>query len=501
MLDICRSVFNDFNEQKIRYCSFKSNEHLLDGLCGNTDLDILIDRKDYERVKKIFFELRVIQFEPDKVGSYPNVVNWYGFDEETGKLIHFHIYFELMTGKGLVKEFQLPWGNLFLENAIIDESTGVCILSPPFEYVLLCTRSAIKRMADISIIVRKHFISRDIHVELEYLSKQITEETLRDALCQMYSWVFSNEHYEDFLNIMELDAIRYYHFVKTVRKFLRKNKRYSNAVALVRSLYNRTHRRICVKIKKITGFVLPIRKRCCNGGISFAFVGVDGSGKSTVSSIITDWLTKEFDIAEFYCGSGDGKKNWLSSLMLQLFGKRNTSKRKTDKDPKIEVTAKAETTKKHSFIKAFGASIAYIRILDDNIKNLRKSVQYKKNGIICIMDRYPQNVIPGFHDGAKLAKYKDIQDPIIDKYIKKESALLDQVSKYPYNIVFVMKVSAETSFNRKPEESLRSLQRKVATLDKVVFAAKNTIVINAEQPLENVVRLVKGIVWENLFLN
>lgn len=501
MLSICRIVFSNFNEQNIRYCSFKSNQHLLDGLCGDTDLDILIDLKDYEKVKVVFAKLQVIQFEPDKVGAYPNVVNWYGFDKETGKLIHFHIHFELMTGKGLVKEFQLPWGSLFLENSIIDESTGVRMVSPQFEYVLLCTRSAIKRMIDISIIVRKHSISKDILVELEYLSQRIDEDTLRDALRKMYSLEFSNEHYEEFRDIRDLEAKQYYRFVKIVRNFLRKNKRYSNVVALMRSLYNRTNRRICMKLTSITGRVLPIRKRCCNGGISFAFVGVDGSGKSTVSRIITEWLSKEFDIAKFYCGSGDGKKNWLSSLMLRLYGIRNIRKRKANGFETSKILVDSETGKKPSFFKAFGASIAYIRILKDNIKNLRKSICYKKNGIICIMDRYPQNSVPGFHDGAKLSQYLNMQNPIINRYIKKEAALLALVSEYPYDIVFVMRVCAATSFNRKPEESLESLQRKVDTIDKVIFAAKNTIVIDAEQPLEDVVRFVKGVVWEKLFLN
>ena len=117
------------------------------------------------------------------------------------------------------------------------------------------------------------------------------------------------------------------------------------------------------------------------------------------------------------------------------------------------------------------------------------------------MDRYPQNSVPGFHDGAKLAKYLDMQNPIINWYINKEAALLAQVSEYSYDIVFVMRVCAQTSFNRKPEESLESLQRKVDTLDKVVFSAKHTIVIDAEQPLDDVVLFVKGVIWERLFLN
>ncbi len=37
------NLFRQFDESQVRYSHFKSNEHLLDGLAGRTDLDLLID--------------------------------------------------------------------------------------------------------------------------------------------------------------------------------------------------------------------------------------------------------------------------------------------------------------------------------------------------------------------------------------------------------------------------------------------------------------------------
>ena len=74
--------------------------------------------------------------------------------------------------------------------------------------------------------------------------------------------------------------------------------------------------------------MLPLKKRYINRGLSIAFVGIDGSGKSTVSSYIEKWLSDEFDTKKFYAGSGDGKKNIISAVLLNTYKKKNEKNRK-----------------------------------------------------------------------------------------------------------------------------------------------------------------------------
>lgn len=496
MLSVSKKLFERLNEEKIRYCSFKSNEHLEEGLCGDTDLDVLVDLIDYNKVKSILSDLKFIELEPHGIGSYPNVVNWYGYDNKTGKMIHLHMHFELMTGKGLVKEYQFPWGQLFFEKSFCDGKNGVKQVLPQYEYILLCTRAAVKRMVDLSILIKKRTIARDIEVELEYLKKNTSEEDIKVAMEQMYSKEFCERNYECFANIKDLSPKQYYSLVKRIRKYTKHFRRMKSWWALLISLRNRTIRRICIYLNSHMEFALPIRKRCYNGAGSFAFVGIDGSGKSTVSRMIKEWLEKELDIAFFYSGSGDGKINWLSSIMLKLYGRKRRKEASVLSDNK----GKEQLNRKYSFIKAFFASIAYLRILKDNIKNLKKSQKYIKKGIVCIMDRYPQNSIEGYHDGAKLTKYKRNRWSIINLFVRKEQQLLSQVKDRAYDMVIQMVVSAEVSFERKPEESLASLQKKVETLRQVKYDAKKIMKVDAEQPLANVVLQVKEMIWEELYL-
>ena len=51
MLEVCKHLFNQWNDQGIRYCHWKSNEHLMEGLDGETDLDIYVYPTDKEKAE------------------------------------------------------------------------------------------------------------------------------------------------------------------------------------------------------------------------------------------------------------------------------------------------------------------------------------------------------------------------------------------------------------------------------------------------------------------
>lgn len=497
MLNICKSIFESFNESNIEYCSFKSNEHLEEGLNGDTDLDILLNEEQYNKVVSILRKNKFIQFEPDKIGKYPNVVNWYGYDIFTGKLVHIHLHFKLMTGKGLVKEYELPWEKIFLKNFITDKKSKVKILSPEYEYVLLCTRSVVKRMFDYNIKRKKEMISNDIKVELQYLLERIDEDKLKNTIIELYGNDVAKNWFSFFKNILILDSKNYYKFSKLIRKFLKNNTRYNSLYSIYKSLYNKINRRMTIKINNRMNKCLPLKKRCINKGLRIAFVGIDGSGKSTVSSLIRKWLGEEVDTIKFYCGSGEGKKNFISAFLLEIYKKLKMANKKK----KIFSKNNKELENNKSYIKAIGASIAYVKILKDNIEKLRKSEKLKNKGVICIMDRYPQNSLKGYHDGAKLYKYEQRKNFLINYYIKKETKMLSMIKDYPYDILFKMIVSPEISYNRKPEESLESLKIKADKLKQVTYDTKKVIEIDANLPLDIVVLKVKEIIWNELFAN
>src|SRR5690625_595400 len=100
---ISRDLIKQLNEKNIRYCHWKSNEHLIPGLQGKTDLDILVHKKDYPLLIEVMAILKIKRVQEAKT-KIPDMEDWLGFCEETGVLIHLHVHYSLITGKKNVKE-------------------------------------------------------------------------------------------------------------------------------------------------------------------------------------------------------------------------------------------------------------------------------------------------------------------------------------------------------------------------------------------------------------
>ena len=104
MLSIAKSLIDWWNEQDVLYCHFKSNEHLLAGLNGDTDLDILMDPMHRKQGIAGLHKVGYKQFRSQMGAQYPQVEDWIGMDYETGRLSHIHLHYHLITGQKYIKE-------------------------------------------------------------------------------------------------------------------------------------------------------------------------------------------------------------------------------------------------------------------------------------------------------------------------------------------------------------------------------------------------------------
>src|SRR5213594_2496997 len=76
----------------IRYCHFKSNQHLEQGLKGITDLDVPVGREAGHRLIGILAEAGYKRFSAPPGGDYPAVEDYLAMDPETCGLIHLHLH-------------------------------------------------------------------------------------------------------------------------------------------------------------------------------------------------------------------------------------------------------------------------------------------------------------------------------------------------------------------------------------------------------------------------
>ena len=102
MLKKSLELFDEFNKNNIKYCHWKSNEHLVEGLLGDTDLDVLISKNNKQIAEEILKKCLYMKCKSQYGSRYPGVDDWIGEDIETGKLIHVHLHYHIITGhKGM----------------------------------------------------------------------------------------------------------------------------------------------------------------------------------------------------------------------------------------------------------------------------------------------------------------------------------------------------------------------------------------------------------------
>ena len=242
-----------------------------------------------------------------------------------------------------------------------------------------------------------------------------------------------------------------------------------------------------------------IKKSSLSGGLIIAFVGVDGAGKSTVTSEIAKWIGRKIECKRFYMGTGDGKTTFLASLLKKANKLDNTR----------QVSVKSKKEEKFRRLNFFSSPIIYLKkylklrlvmsVQQNNIGKLKKMYRYRLNGGISVLDRFPQIEMERQNDGPKVCIYRDIfgETFFIKRAMKKEKNRLDIVKSIKPDLIFRLNISAEVSMKRKPEQTdIDMYRKKIEDLNKITFQGAQIIDIDAEQPYEKEILEIKKILWK-----
>lgn len=479
MLQICKELFRCWN-QDVRYCHWKSNEHLQPGLNGDTDLDILVDRECIEIARKELLKNDFLYCKSQLGSRYEGVEDWLGFDVETGRLIHVHLHQKMVTGHRGMKEYTLPWTSQVLETRILDKDTNVYISNPNYELLTLYTRIGLK--ADIKKRLNaykgSYRLGSDIKCEIEYLKKkvdilvfeQLVKEFYKESAIQFLKIVWKDElSSKDFLSLINL-----------TEKCLKKNNRYSLFV----SFFLRCYYQILLTIRgklKFNGTL--IRRKTPTRGLVIAFIGQDGAGKSTITDAIQKWLSWKLDCTRLYLGSGDHYNSWQKSLQKKL---------PSHKGIVLKLVSAWLTLTKY-------------KQLAKDVKNMvHKGRIYADNGGIALFDRYPQTQHYGINDGPKIreAMKKYSKNALINIfsriYMIPEEKYIREASNQAPDLVFKLMLSPEESLMRKPNEDYDKVKRKHTIIKEWEFNKSSVHVIDATMKYEDEILLIKRIIWQHI---
>jgi hypothetical protein len=283
------AVFEDFNKENIHYCHWKSNNNLEPALSGIDDVDILVHRDDVNLMLSLLHKRNFYLAEERSSKSDPFVYHFYGLDDATGMIVHFHIYFRLVTGGSMVKNNWLPFEGVCLDN--IHLQFGIKVLNKEVDLILFVIRKFLEQTS----LVEHYLFYRDfnnVQRELHWLLQDLAKDKVQEILATEYP-SFSFQFFNKCVAVL---GSKRNSFIK--RYFLgRKMHRlfpYRVLPGYIASFKRFLHYGCAsvkgkLKIKRKSRVLFP-------GGKIIAFVGSDASSQSTLVKNIIDWYGENFDV-------------------------------------------------------------------------------------------------------------------------------------------------------------------------------------------------------------
>jgi len=496
VLGITRNLFDEWEKSNILYCHFKSNQHVVEGLCGKTDLDILVARSIAHEAQAILIKVGYKRFSAAPWCSYPAVEDYLGFDDVTGRLVHIHLHYELTLGEKYLKGYRLPWDQLILSTRILDDQTGIYIADPHVEMLLLLLRDALKIRFRDTIFeitgIRKYFRGGSL-AEYNWLNKKVEPDQVvrlaheylgQNIAVKVQEMLDVRPHLKDLAEFRQLSAqifnlFRTYGWLK------------SRYLCLLREI-----RWLWLWINMRYFHMVQLNRRFSpTGGRLIVFLGADGSGKSTMVNLIQKWLSWKLDAPAVYFGSGDGSSSLLRYpllIALKILFKLKA------KHPRSNVGTSKIKIKKANKIGMALAVWALVLSLEKRGK-LRLVRKARNQGVIIIADRFPQNQVKGFNDGPLLDQWSDHPWPLFRLLARWEAMPYRWATMNPPDLVFKLDVDPLVAAKRKPDIDIDTAKSKMEAVRSFKFPEQTRVnEIDACLPIEDISLTVKQMIWKAL---
>lgn len=481
MVKLSAQLFRAWNENGIRYCHWKSTNHLDAAMEGVTDLDILVDVRQAADAETIATQLGYIRVQTDPLRSYPGVLDLVGIDDSTGSWIHLHLHYQLVLGDRWVKATWLPIEDSVLRRALYDEEYSSFVVSPHDELYLFCARMALKhrRPFDLDYVWRelKHIQSRVAS------AKDQTQPRLPpfESLNRLVGSVQAEE---------TPSRARLNKMAKEAARSLTVVRRYGGGAFVILSFLRKVYRYWVEFRRRILRRFDIGRRSLATGGRIIAFVGIDGSGKTSALHRTERFFAQQLNVASVFLGSGRSGASWYRKLVFTVLGSRAsfTGHKELRRNSVAHGVAR---------IPWYYAVWTLITTYDKR-QNLRRAMAARANGALVLSDRWPQGQIPGTLDGPRLIGRPSLSR-LARHVAKREEELIRLAEVARPDLVIRFRVTPNVALSRKPGELTdREANRNARLLDEIQWTARQVVDIDADAPVEHVDRQIRNAIWETL---
>ncbi len=493
MLDCIHNLFDTLNKKKIIYCHWKSNVYLENAIDGKTDIDILVDRRHVGMFESTIASMHFKMTKQPGEEEQP-IYHCYGMDAKTGTIIHLHVYYRLVTGGNLLKNYFLPLEEMLLSNA---QYIGlVRVPSKAAELTLLVIRKILEHaaLAEMLLLYREYDA---VKKELNWLLNDETERETEELL-QYWLPALDTSFFSECVNELKPEGsiVRRILLARKMRHRLKNYTKYG----LLRVFAIRNYEifiRICMRLLK-----LKKRRIFITGGSVIAIVGPEATGKSTLHKEIRSWLGEQFRTVKAHAGKPPS--TWLTFFPnIVVPGLRKLfPKHRINRIEKEMQEAKRENSEIKN-IKFLLYAIRSILVAFDRKTLLLTVFRKASKGAIVICDRYPTYEV-GAMDSARL------ECSLFNRRSHSLSYILSNLENRIYkkipppNIVIKLTVPVEIALKRnvlrkkKGVENEDYVRRRHAQSGSLTYTTGCLYKIDTDQPLTETILAVKRCIWECL---
>jgi len=487
MLKICDQLFGALNESGIPYCHWKSNEHLVPALEGDTDLDVLISRGHAEETLSLLQSLNFKHFKPVSYLDYNAIEDYLGFDRDTGRLVHLHLHWELVVGRKFVKQVHLPWEDFLYKSRVLDQETSVYRTSPEWELLILLVRSALKNSPRNNR--RRIPLASDELIEYRWLKERIDEKQLQEH-CRT---VFGEKESRDLVQVLTSEKRRdFLRLAREFRKALRVHRIYNRPGEKRQYLLRKVKAAFHVIRHKKLRHPVPYRRSIPRGGMVVAFYGIDGAGKSTILKDIRKWASWKLDVFGIYFGSGDGSSSLLRAPMRFVAKIRQKKKGNV-----VTQKEKVHSRKRGSAPMRFARSLWALTLAGEKKKKMLQLLKARHRGMLILCDRYPQTVVKGYNDGPLLQDWQSSRSPLKRRIARWEWSVYDLANKFQPDLTVKLDIPVELALERKQDTPAYMIERKKEAIE-AIHNGRVEALIDSSRSVEETSLAVRRLIWEQV---
>jgi thymidylate kinase len=474
-------------EREIRYCHWKSNEEIVRSASGDNDLDLLIDRRDMSRFALLLQELSFKEARPSRAREVPGIVDHYGHDVETGRLVHLQAHYQLVLGDDMTKSFRLPIERAYL--ASVTQGEVFALPAPELELAVLVIRLVLKHASLDAQLCGQGSLTSSERRELDSLLEAVPRPVLAAAVAEHLPFV---------------PAELFERCIGAVDPTTPARRRAATAVELERRLaaHARRPRRIDVPLKigrrSLRGAHRHLlhraaRKRPTGGGLVIAVVGSDGAGKSAAVDELIAWLRPAFPVARFHLGKPPRP---LSSTLV-----RNTM-RVARLGPilantRLPARATRGSGDRPVAFPGTGWLLWHAINARDRRRTYAKALRHATNGGIAVCDRYPLPELDlmdgsrtgGLGDGAGLSG-------LSRRLLRFERRCYADIG-HP-DLLVVLRVHPDVAVRRRPDQDATFVRDRAAEVAAVDWERTPAVVVDANRSIGEVMAELRRLVWAHI---